>query len=359
MHASIFGQHEGWRTRRLVGGSELTEGRWRSIIGPQIAKREYNKVSDQIQISLATLTPGQRLEGIVKRLSLSGAIIDVGADVEGRLHVSDLGQRQVTRAASILSEGQAVTVWVKSTDLSGGRLSLTMVEPTRFGWPDLQPGLKLEGKVVRLEKFGAFVDIGADTEGLVHISEMSTARVNRPQDVVKEGDVIEVWIKDVDRGSRRIGLTMVEPPELDIRTLKPNMILTGKVVRIESFGAFVDIGAGRDGMIHVTEMGRGYVGSPSEILSVGDVVQVRVVEVDARRGRISLSMKDLPAEQIIAGEEEELPSSLELALREAGAFGELPDIDRRRMTRRDRRQKQRRDREQDDIISRTLRDRPS
>jgi len=116
-------------------------------------------VDDQGQISLATLVPGQRLEGIVRRISLSGAIIDVGADVEGRLHVSDLGQKAVTRASSVLSEGQAVTVWVKSADLSGGRLSLTMVEPTRFGWQDLQPGLKLEGKVVRLEKFGVFVDI--------------------------------------------------------------------------------------------------------------------------------------------------------------------------------------------------------
>jgi len=318
------------------------------------------KLSDQNQISLATLAQGQRLEGIVRKISLSGAIVDVGADVEGRLHVSDLGQKQVTRASAVLSEGQTVTVWVKSTDLAGGRLSLTMVEPTRFGWQDLQPGLKLDGKVVRLEKFGAFVDVGAETEGLVHISEMSTGRVNRPEDVVKAGDTVRVWVREVDRGSRRISLTMVEPPEVDIRTLKPNMLLTGRVVRLESFGAFVDVGAGRDGMIHVTEMGRGYVGSPSEILSVGDEVQVRVVETDPRRGRISLSMKDLPAEQIVTDqEEEELPSSMELALREAMAFDGDPELARRRLTRRDRRERQRRDREQDDIISRTLRDRPA
>ena len=327
---------------------------------PRLSEGEYTKLSDQNQISLATLAPGQRLEGIVRKISLSGAIVDVGADVEGRLHVSDLGQKQVTRASAVLSEGQTVTVWVKSTDLSGGRLSLTMVEPTRFGWQDLQAGLKLDGKIVRLEKFGAFVDIGAETEGLVHISEMSAGRVNRPQDVVKEGDTVRVWVREVDRGSRRISLTMVEPPAVDIRTLKTNMLLTGRVVRLESFGAFVDVGAGRDGMIHVTEMGRGYVGSPSEILSVGDEVQVRVVEVDPRRGRISLSMKDLPAEQIVPDqEEEERPSSMELALRQAMAFDGDPELARRRLTRRDRRERQRRDREQDDIISRTLRDRPA
>jgi small subunit ribosomal protein S1 len=317
-------------------------------------------VSDQSPISQATPVPGQRLEGIVRKISLSGAIIDVGAGTEGLLHVSDLGQKQVTRASAVLTEGQAVTVWVKRADLSGGRLSLTMVEPTRFSWQELRPGLKLEGKVARLEKFGAFVDVGAETEGLVHISEMAVGRVGRPQDVVKEGQEVTVWIKEVDRQTRRISLTMVEPPAVDIRTLKPNLILTGKVVRLESFGAFVDVGAGRDGMIHVTEMGRGYVGSPSEILSVGDEVQVRVVEVDPRRGRISLSMKDLPAEQFVPDEdEEELPSSMELALREAMGIERESADSKRRSTRRDRRERQRRDRAQEDIISRTLRDRPA
>jgi small subunit ribosomal protein S1 len=321
---------------------------------------EYENVSDQNPISQATLVPGQRLEGIVRKISLSGAIIDVGAGTEGLLHVSDLGQKQVTRASAVLTEGQAVTVWVKRADLSGGRLSLTMVEPTRFSWQELRPGLKLEGKVARLEKFGAFVDIGAETEGLVHISEMAVGRVSRPQDVVKEGEGVTVWIKEVDRQTRRISLTMVEPPAVDIRTLKPSMILTGKVVRLESFGAFIDVGAGRDGMIHVTEMGRGYVGSPSEILSVGDEVQVRVVEVDPRRGRISLSMKDLPAEQFVPDEdEEELPSSMELALREAMGIERESADSKRRSTRRDRRERQRRDRAQEDILSRTLRDRPA
>jgi len=315
-------------------------------------------VSDHNPILIATLAPGQRLEGVVKKLSLSGAIVDVGAEVDGLLHVSDLGQKQVTRVSSALAEGQAVTVWVKRVDLAGGRLSVTMVEPTRFSWADLQPGLKTEGKVVRLERFGAFVDIGAETDGLVHISEMGLGRTGKPSDVVKEGDVLTVWVKEADRQSKRISLSMVEPPDVDIRTLKANQILTGRVVRLETFGAFVDIGAGRDGMIHVTEMGRGYVGSPSEILSVGDEVQVRVVEVDPRRGRIALSMKDLPAEQFQSDEEEvDLPSSMEIALREAMTMEGTSEEARRRSTRREKRQRQQRDREQEDIISRTLRER--
>jgi len=306
------------------------------------------------QISLADISKGQQLEGTVKKVTLSGAILDVSASVDGLLHISDLGQKGVTRTSDVLAEGQSVTVWVKRLDLAGGRLSLTMAEPPRFTWNDLKPGIETQGKVVRLERFGAFVDIGAETDGLVHVSEMGKDRVDKPSDVVSEGDVVNVWIKDADRKSRRISLTMMEPPEVDIRTLKPDAVLMGRVVRLENYGAFVDVGAGRDGMVHVTEMGRGYVGSPSEIVSVGDEVEVRVLEVDARRGRIALSMKDLPSEQMPVDEdEEELPSSMELALRAAMEDNGIP-IPTKGEGRRRKKSKRRRDYQQDDIIERTL-----
>jgi ribosomal protein S1 len=291
----------------------------------------------------------------VSKVTLSGAIVDVGAPVSGLLHISDLGDKKVTRASDLLSEGQNITAWVKRVDLTGGRLSLTLVEPPKFTWNDLEPGMKVEGKVVRLERFGAFVDIGAQSDGLVHISEMGTGRVAKPSDVVSEGDPISVWIKDVDKKSQRISLTLLEPPEVDIRALKPGTLLTGKVVRLESFGAFVDIGAGRDGMIHVTEMGRGYVGSPSEIMSVGDEVQVRVVEVDARRGRISLSMKDLPTDEYAVDEEvEELPTAMELALRAAMDGLDVAYPLKERDRRRKRKSKRDYDPMRDEIFSRTL-----
>jgi ribosomal protein S1 len=317
-------------------------------------------VTADTSISIADIAAGQKVEGTVKKVTLSGAIVDIGAEVDGLLHISDLGQRQVSRTSDVLEENQEITAWVKRVDLQSGRLSLTLVEPAKFGWQDLEPGLKTEGKVVRLEKFGAFVDIGAETDGLVHVSEMAQGRVDKPSDVVSEGDVIPVWIKDVDRKSRRISLTMLEPPEVDIRTLKPDTTLTGKVVRLESFGAFVDIGAGRDGMIHVSEMGRGYVGNPSEIVSVGDEVQVRIVDVDPRRGRISLSMKDLPMDDYVVDDEaEEIPTAMELALREAmdEQGVELPSS--RRSRRRKNKSKRRYDELQDDIIERTLRDHQS
>jgi small subunit ribosomal protein S1 len=313
-------------------------------------------VSADNVISLSDVSPGQKLEGTVRKVTLSGAIVDVGVAVDGLLHISDLGARRVTRTSDVLSEGQEVTAWVKRVEPSRKRLSLTLVEPPEFGWADLEPGMKVQGKVVRLEKFGAFVDIGAETDGLVHISEMDTGRVNKPSDVVSEGDFVSVWVKDINRKAGRISLTMVEPPEVDMRSLRPDTVLTGKVVRLESFGAFVDIGAGRDGMIHVTEMGRGYVGSPSEIVSVGDEVQVRVLEVDPRRGRISLSMKDLPGDdyQSYIEADDEAPTAMELALREAMEEQgvDLPNF--RDQRRRKKSKRRRHDDIQDEIISRTL-----
>lgn len=310
-------------------------------------------------ISLDNLSPGDRLEGTVRRVTLSGAIIDVGAPVDGLLHISDLGQRGVTRTSDVLNEGESITAWVKRVDPGQNRLSLTLTEPPQFNWNDLKAGMQVEGKVVRLEKFGAFVDVGAPTDGLVHVSEMASGRVNKPSDVVSEGDAVNVWIKDIDRRQGRISLTMVEPPDVDMRQLKPDTVVKGKVVRLETFGAFVDIGAERDGMVHVTEMSTGYVASPSDIVSVGDEVQVRVLEVDARRGRISLSMKDLPGGEDYGWYEEQpedMPTAMELALREAMEEQGV-DLPSGKEDRRRRKPKgKRRRHEQDDIIERTLRD---
>lgn len=329
-------------------------GSWaRGIIVRHLDEEKSIIVTVDKRISLTELKTGQELQGTVRKVTLSGAIVDIGARYDGLLHISALGEPKVNRTSDRLKEGQSVTVFVKSVDENTKRLSLTMVKPPKFTWASLEPGVQTEGKVVRLEKFGAFVDIGAESDGLVHISEMRTGRVNHPSDVVSDGDVIKVWVKEVDRRARRISLTMLEPPEMDIRSLKRDQVLMGKVVRLENFGAFVDVGAGRDGMIHVSEMGRGYVGQPSEIMSIGDELQVRVLEVDARRGRISLSMTDLPTESYSDQIEEELPTSMELALRAAMDPDDMAYLPKQEGRRRKKKGRKRRS-QQDDIIYRTL-----
>lgn len=215
----------------------------------------------------------------------------------------------------------------------------------------LRPKMKLQGKVTRVELFGAFVDIGVGRDGLVHISQLQRDRVNRVAKVVSEGDEVTVWVQRVAPRQGRISLTMIEPPEHTLEDLEPGMVLAGKVTRLERYGAFVDIGVERDGLLHVSEIAPGYVKDPTEYVSVGDKVEVRVVSVNLRKGQIELSMKDLPTDEPEETEEEEVPpTTVELALKEAMA---RPERKAEQKSRRKRRKAL--DDERAEILTRTLR----
>jgi ribosomal protein S1 len=149
---------------------------------------------------------------------------------------------------------------------------------------------------MRTADFGAFVDIGAVTDGLVHVTELSDRRVHKVDDVVKSGDSVDVWIKEVDIAKSRISLSMKRRPSRPLDGLKAGEQITGHVKSLTKYGAFVDIGAETDGLVHVSEMGSGFTQSPSEVVKVGAEVEVWVKEVDAKAKRISLTMKD-PASQ--------------------------------------------------------------
>lgn len=232
----------------------------------------------------------------------------------------------------------------------------------------LSVGMEVTGKVKRVSEYGAFVDIGVGRDGLLHISELSTSRVHKVTDVVKEGDEISVWIKELDRDKNRISLTMIPPGTKTIRDLEVGELVTGTVQRLTTYGAFVDIGMERDAMLHVKEMGDGYVAKPEDVVKVGEEIEARISGIDARRGRIDLSLKGLRPSQPTsdsfspqveirpidnAEEEEELPTLMEMAFRQA-----LDGEDDYQAAPRGRKQKRRKGRdryEQSDIITRTLR----
>ena len=217
----------------------------------------------------------------------------------------------------------------------------------------LSKGMKLTGTVTNVTEFGAFVDIGVGRDGLVHISELRRQGSDQGSDAIGVGDEVTVWIKDLDRKRNRISLTMREPARRRLKDLEPGMVVEGKVTRLVPYGAFVDIGLRRDGMVHVTEMAQGYVRDPADILTAGDVVQVKVLEIDHKKRKVALSMKDLPAESGVEGEEEEaLPTTMELAFRQAMAQQESKRQSPKK--RKEARQPVSGD-EQDDIITRTLR----
>jgi small subunit ribosomal protein S1 len=240
--------------------------------------------------------------------------------------------------------------------------------PPRKVVKTLAVGQEVEGVVKRVTDFGAFVDIGVGRDGLVHVSEMGTGRIAKPADVVAQGDKIRVWIKELDREKNRISLSMIAPGTLTMRELEEGMTVPGKVTRLERYGAFVDIGVGRDGMLHVKEMGHGYIEKPEDVVQVGQDLQVQVVGLDRRRGRIDLSIKELlpkpvdmpmvepnvvirqPVEQAAAQAADDVfVSPFEMALQEAN--------DGRRNQRRERRKKTRAWEyadDEEDIIERTL-----
>jgi ribosomal protein S1 len=223
--------------------------------------------------------------------------------------------------------------------------------------------MRFTGHVTRTELYGAFVDFGAERDGLVHISQISDDRVSRVADALSEGDEVTVWVHDVDKERGRVRLSMVEPPELTIEELEPNQVVKGTVTKLVPYGAFVDIGVDRDGLIHVSEMADGFVSKPSDVLSVGSELEVRVVKVDQRKRRIELSLLEMPREEGSEpaqdqdqdeGEEGETMTAMELAWQNAmERQGMSLDVPTNKKGRRRRKSDIRR--EQASIIARTLR----
>ncbi|MGH2591913.1 MAG: S1 RNA-binding domain-containing protein [Anaerolineae bacterium] len=291
-----------------------------------------------------------KFEGKITKVELAGARIDIGAEHDAFLHISQIkADRPVTRVADVLKEGDLIAVWVKQVKPQQNLIALTMIEPLPLDWNDLQKRMKLIGKVVRVEEFGAFVSIGAPKDGLVPVGQMAKTRVNKPSDVVKEGDEVTVWVTAVKRKENRIGLTMVEPPAVDWSEIKRGQTVTGKITRLEKFGAFVEFGAEREGMIHVSEISAGYLEHPSELLKVGEEVEAKVLDVDARKKQIRLSIKALEREAPLDDEPEApLLTPMEIAFKQAQQRGRgagkrteqvKPDTSRR---------------EQEDIFRRTI-----
>ena len=229
------------------------------------------------------------------------------------------------------------------------------------------------GTVVKTTLAGAVVDIGLGIPGVVHISQLREEPVNRVEDVVHVGQSVDVWVRRVFPKKDRIELTMVKPLDLEWRDLEKDMIVRGKVVRLEKFGAFVDIGAERPGLVHICEMAHDYVKTPGEVVKEGDEVEVKVLSVDRRKKQIKLSMKALeekpmkiakealkepPQPKITHAEEvekeEPIPTAMEMAMREAM---DRSKVTVKETTSKDKRRVDSSQDEMEDILNRTLQQR--
>ena len=158
----------------------------------------------------------------------------------------------------------------------------------------LEPKAQLTGKVIKTTLAGALVDLGQALPGVLHISQLQKVPVKKVEDVLHEGQAMEVWVRKVRKD--RIELTMIKPLQYEWKDIEPGMVTRGKVVRLETYGAFVDIGAERPGMIHISELARGYVKTAADVVKEGDEVEAQVLSVDAKKRQIRLSLKALQPE---------------------------------------------------------------
>jgi small subunit ribosomal protein S1 len=225
---------------------------------------------------------------------------------------------------------------------------------------DLEPKMRLDGVVKETQLYGAIIDIGLERDGMVHISQLAPRRVNRVTDEVEPGDNVTVWVTQVDVEKGRIALTMVEPPDVDWGELKVGQVHMGVVERLESYGAFVNIGAERPGLLHVREMAQGYVRHPSEVVKVGDEVEVKISQLDRQKRRIDLTMMGIAAEDEEDEEdEEEMLTAMEIALQLAQAESRSEKLSNQRSKSRQNRRRQGKRKahdfsEREDILARTL-----
>lgn len=211
------------------------------------------------------------------------------------------------------------------------------------------------GKVVKTTLAGIIVDIGLDKMGVVHIAHLSEKPVKRVEDVVQVGQEVDVWVRRVKKDLNHIEMTMIEPLALEWREIKKGMVVKGEVVRLEKFGAFIEIGAERPGLAHISELTHEYVRTPEDAVKVGDVVEAKIIDFSRRKKQIKLSLKalqEVPKEEVVEEAEEpaEVLTAMEIAYRKA--LGEQDEDTTESSEKSGETGKPKS--EQDDIISRTL-----
>jgi small subunit ribosomal protein S1 len=252
--------------------------------------------------TLEVLAEGMVLTGTVKNITDYGAFIDLGG-IDGLLHVTDMSWGRVGHPSEIFQVGDQVEVVVLHFDRESGRVSLGYKQKSSDPWERVEqtyaPGTRVHGRVVSLTNYGAFVELEAGVEGLVHVSEMSwTRRVRHPSKIVNVSDEVEVIVLDVNRGAKRISLGMkqVEPDPwatIDER-YRVGSRVTGKVRNLTDFGAFIELEPGVDGLLHISDMSwTRNVGHPSEVLKKGQELESQILNIDKENKRISLGIKQI------------------------------------------------------------------
>src|ERR671922_298021 len=246
----------------------------------------------------AAAESGEPVHGSVIEVVKGGLIVDLG--VRGFLPASLVDIRRVPNLDEYLGQ----TIQTKVIELNRSRNNVVLSrravleeerkEQRQAILERLQPGLVIEGQISNIVDFGAFVDLDG-IDGLIHISELSWSHVNHPSEILNIGDTVQVKVLDIDRDRQRISLGLKQPQEDPwqrvVDTYNVGDELEGKVTKVVTFGAFVEIMEGVEGLVHISELATHHVENPREVVNQGDVVRVKILEIDSERRRLSLSVK--------------------------------------------------------------------
>ncbi len=262
-----------------------------------ILEQERGEKREQLKTELEV---GQVRKGIIKNITDFGAFIDLGG-MDGLLHITDMSWGRVGHPSEICGIGDEIDVKILDIDWDRERISLGLKQLQPYPWKDVEArypvGARVRGKVVSITNYGAFIELERGVEGLVHISEMSwTRNVRHPSQLVSIGDEIEAVVLRVDPEEEKISLGMKqaeEDPWLSLpEKYPPGTRIRGKVRNLTSFGAFVEVEMGIDGLVHVSDMSwTKRIQHPSEVLKKGDEVEVVALSIDVDQKRISLGLK--------------------------------------------------------------------
>jgi small subunit ribosomal protein S1 len=247
-----------------------------------------------------SLEKGQEIEGTVRSIVDFGLFVDIGG-FEGLVHRSEIAWKDLPVPPPEYKVGSTAKVKVIDFDKEKGKVSLSIkrLRPNPWeGITDRYPvGAQVDGKVVSVTDFGAFVELEPDVEGLVHVSELSWGHPDNPKDIVAEGDEVKVVILGCDENAHRISLSLrrtQRDPWEDVAAKYPRgQVVAGAVTKITDFGAFVKLEDGVEGLVHVSEIDWGHVNHPRDVLKEDDEVEVKVLSADPKERRISLSIREL------------------------------------------------------------------
>jgi small subunit ribosomal protein S1 len=265
----------------------------------ELIEQERNERRQKL---LAEMTPGDIRKGTVKNITDFGAFIDLNG-LDGLLHITDMSWGRIGHPSEILKVGQEIDVVVLDINREKERVSLGLKQKLTNPWENIETkypvSARVKGKVVNLVPYGAFVELEPGVEGLVHVTELSwTKRIAKPSDVLKPGQEIEAVVLGINRDEQKISLGVrqleANPWDKALEKYPPGTRLRGKIRNLTSYGAFIELEEGLDGMIHVSDISwTRKINHPSEVLKKGDEVEAVVLEIDKTNQRISVGIKQL------------------------------------------------------------------